>query len=332
MELNNFLGLKHYVSIVDRHESNGVERANKEILRHLKDYVFDTRVIDKWDNPIVLSTIKYFLNHLISAETGISPYEATFGSASDIQQKMLEIPPDFPKNHALLSILNDSITTANAVLSEYIAKTEERRSNNNKQQSYQPGDYVMYKVKDSKLKLKSTLLGPYKVISHINNNITVQHPCKTHTQVLHADTVYIFYGTAEQAMDAALRDDDQFFVTSILNYRGNPEKRSMMQFLVLYQDESTHWVPYSSDISTTEVFEHFCSTYPELQILLQHSSTQASYIRTLKAKHFPSSIQHTSAYMNLRAYGHQWYDEQNLSNVPYLVPCQLRKLVKNEII
>jgi hypothetical protein len=36
--------------------------------------------------------------------------------------------------------------------------------------------------------------------------------------------------------------------------------------------------------------------------------------------------------MNIRAYGYQWYDQQNLSNVPYLVPCQLRKLVKNEIV
>jgi hypothetical protein len=231
-------------------------------LRHLRDYVFDTRIIDKWDNPIVLSTIKYFLNHLISAETGVSPYEATFGSSSEMQQKMLEIPANFPKNHALLSILNDSITSANAVLSEYIAKTEARRSNNNKQQSYQSGDYVMYKAKDSQLKLKSVLLGPYRVISQENNNITVQHPCKNHTQVLHADSVYIFYGTEEQALDTALRDDDQFFVTSILNYRGNPEKRSEMQFLVLYQDDSTHWVNYSSDISSTEIFEIFLYNIP----------------------------------------------------------------------
>jgi chromatin remodeling complex protein RSC6 len=32
-ELNKLLGIQHYISIVDRHESNGVERVNKEIIR-----------------------------------------------------------------------------------------------------------------------------------------------------------------------------------------------------------------------------------------------------------------------------------------------------------
>ena len=330
-ELNKLLGIQHYISIVDRHESNGVERVNKEIIRHLRDYVYDTRIIDNWDNVIPLCTIKYFLNYMISSETGISPYEATFGSSAAYQQKLLEVPADFPKNNALLTLLNDSILAANTVLSEHIDKLDKQRTANNIPQSYVPGDYIMYKVKDSKLKLKSPMLGPYKVISQENNNITCKHPCKNHNQILHADSVYIFYGTEEQALDVALRDDDQFFVTSILNYRGNPEKRSDMQFLILYQDQSTHWVSYSSDINTTEAYEKFCSTYPELQILLQHSSQQSAYLRTLNAKNFPINIQHTSAFMNLRAYGAPWYDSQKLDNLPYIVPCQLRKIIKNKL-
>ena len=66
-----------------------------------------------------------------------------------------------------------------------------------------------------------------------------------------------------------------------------------MQFLVLYQDQSTHWVSYSNDINTTEAYEKLCSNYPELQILLQPSSQQAAYLRTLNAKIFPVNIQHT---------------------------------------
>ena len=268
---------------------------------------------------------------MISSETGISPYEATFGSSAAYQQKLLEVPTDFPKNSALLTLLNDSILAANAVLTEHIDKLDKQRTANNMRQTYVPGDYIMYKIKDSKLKLKSPMLGPYKVISQENNNITCRHPCKNYNQILHADSVYIFYGTAEQAMDAALRDDDQFFVTSILNYRGNPEKRSTVQFLVLYQDDSTHWVPYSADISNTAIFETFCSMYNELQILLQHSSKQAAYLRTLGAKKFPFDIQHTYAYMNLRAYGNDWYDSQKLDNLPYVVPCQLRKVINNKL-
>ena len=329
-DLNNYIGMKHYISIVDRHESNGVERTNKEILRHLTDYVYDTRIIDKWDDPIVISTIRYFLNHLISAETGISPYEATFGSTAYMQQNMLSIPKNFPKNSALLSILNDAILAANTVLSEHIERTEQRRAKENVLQKYQPGDYIMYKIQEKKLKLKSTYLGPYKVISQENNNITCKHPCKTQTQVLHAENVYIFYGTEEQAIDTALRDDDQYFVDAIINYRGDPLKRSQMEFLIRYQDDSTHWLPYSLDISTTEAFENYCVQYNELQILLQPASLQSTYLRTVNAKHFSPAIQHTKAYLNMRSYK-VWYDQNIKESITHLVPCKILSIVKKEI-
>ena len=35
--------------------------------------------------------------------------------------------------------------------------------------------------------------------------------------------------------------------------------------------------------------------------------------------------------MNLRAYGASWYDSQKLDNLLYLVPCQLRKIIKNKL-
>jgi hypothetical protein len=47
-ELNDWLGLRHFVSLVDVHESNGVERTNKEIMRHLRALVNDERLRDTW--------------------------------------------------------------------------------------------------------------------------------------------------------------------------------------------------------------------------------------------------------------------------------------------
>jgi hypothetical protein len=35
-QLNAWLGLEHLVSVVGRHESNGVEGTNKQIIRHLR--------------------------------------------------------------------------------------------------------------------------------------------------------------------------------------------------------------------------------------------------------------------------------------------------------
>jgi hypothetical protein len=39
--LNEWLGIRHIISLVDRHESNGVEQTNNQILRHLRTLVHD---------------------------------------------------------------------------------------------------------------------------------------------------------------------------------------------------------------------------------------------------------------------------------------------------
>ena len=46
-QLNEWLGVHHTVSLVDRHESNGVEAHNREILRHPRALIHDYRVIHK---------------------------------------------------------------------------------------------------------------------------------------------------------------------------------------------------------------------------------------------------------------------------------------------
>ena len=65
-EVNDWLGLRHFISLVDVHESNGVERTNKEVLRHL-------RALTNGDNLSMLllfnmrsmnvSTVKQVIQH-----------------------------------------------------------------------------------------------------------------------------------------------------------------------------------------------------------------------------------------------------------------------------
>ena len=47
-QLNKWLGIRHVVSLINRHESNGVEGTNKQLLRHLKTLVHDERIVQRW--------------------------------------------------------------------------------------------------------------------------------------------------------------------------------------------------------------------------------------------------------------------------------------------
>ena len=47
-KLSEWMGIKRVISLVDRHESNGVEGSNKQILRHLWTLVHDLRVPTRW--------------------------------------------------------------------------------------------------------------------------------------------------------------------------------------------------------------------------------------------------------------------------------------------
>ena len=48
IRLNKWFGIDELVSLVDIHQSNGVEPANKSILRHLRALTFDFRISINW--------------------------------------------------------------------------------------------------------------------------------------------------------------------------------------------------------------------------------------------------------------------------------------------
>ena len=96
--LNRWFGIHHRVSLVDRHESNGVEGTNKQVLRHIKAIVFDERLAHQWSHPTVLKWVEYVLNSFVNSETGVSPYCATFGS---FDEKYFKFPVNSDGNESL---------------------------------------------------------------------------------------------------------------------------------------------------------------------------------------------------------------------------------------
>jgi hypothetical protein len=79
--LNKYLGMEHVFSLVDRHESNGVERVIQEVLRHLRALVYEERLIGSWSKPIYRAAIKHIMNNApLSERGGFSANQLTYGT------------------------------------------------------------------------------------------------------------------------------------------------------------------------------------------------------------------------------------------------------------
>ena len=64
------VGIAHKVSLVDRHESNGVEPYNREIKRHLSTLLKEKRLADNWSRSEVIDLIQLELNTFPRRSTG----------------------------------------------------------------------------------------------------------------------------------------------------------------------------------------------------------------------------------------------------------------------
>jgi hypothetical protein len=149
--LNEWFGIHHRVSLVDRHESNGVEGANKQILRHLKTLLCDERINKRWSVPSVIGWVSFIMNSFDDSESGLSPYVLTFGSdvsrylnfpASGIKS---DTAPEFVKQ------LDADLAAVRAVALEYQQSLVEKRVDKTfVQNMYQPGDLVLLHLPTSR--------------------------------------------------------------------------------------------------------------------------------------------------------------------------------------
>jgi hypothetical protein len=147
-KVNAWLGIRHKLSLVDVHESNGVERTNQEILKLLRTLVNDERIRKQWSKPWNIGLVEFQLNSRISTETSHSAFELTFGT-DDARHFQLpevlspdEITSDYLKN------LNQTLRAVRELTSkhqeELIADRTKHNPEPGKQNVYQPGDLVLY--------------------------------------------------------------------------------------------------------------------------------------------------------------------------------------------
>lgn len=328
-QLNDWFGIHHRFSLVDRPQSNGVEGTNKQIVRHLQALVLDKRVGKQWSDPVNLSLVLYIINSHKSSETGLVPLQATFGDQSAI---FFNFPHELPSNqqpHEYIRKLNDNLTLLRKISDEFQAKIIAKRTAPTPaalQNSYQPGDFVLFDI-DPKVALPTKLTprykGPFQVLKQVKNDVTCRHVVQGQVYHFHVDRLKLFYGDQQAAYDLALSDANQYVIDRILAYRGEPHLRTSLDFKVRFADSDVLWLPYSLDLAASLPFEDFCRSKPELCQALLTTRDAAKRKTSINTTAIAIDL-NTMAYVDLRFFGSAWYhalDLPDADHLRYVLPC-----------
>ena len=309
--LNAWFGVTHQTSLVDVHTSNGVENTNGRILRFLRTLVAEFGIKKKWSKPSILYAIQFHLNDFLNSEFGIRPFDATFGTESGAYFLLPTSMPPHVASNERLKLLNDDLRLVRELSYKHKAKIIESRlpSNPVSQNKFQPGDLVLYHVVKPRVsKLSPVYAGPFEVLSHYQNDVSCRHLVLHYVEKFHVDKLGMFHGTPEDGFKMALLDRDQHVVLLIDAHRGVPSRRTGMEFGTRFADGDYVWLPYSTDIASTEAFEKYCRRLTELQFLLITVKEAQIRVKLLNTNVIPA-IPTTEFFLDLRYFGEKYYDD-----------------------
>jgi len=334
-QLNQWLGIKHVVSLVDRHESNGVEGTNKQLLRHLKTLVHDERLVNRWSDPTILCLVTFAINDAINSETGVRPFDAKFGSEDGPYLQLPDSLVPSEVTNAWVRALDADLRHIRAVsgkfqaelISQRLAATPEETQN-----VFQPGDLVLFQRNPENVlptKLSSPFTGPYRVIQQRKNDVECKHLVMGTIKWFHVTRVKMFHGSEEDGYKAALLDADQHVIRQILQWKGDPLKRTTMEFKVEFADGDVIWIPYSKDLDDSVQYGDFIESHSVLYPLRFKASMVSKQLNSIRKQPIISVRPDDIVYVELRcAFGVEWYDTLDIPNkydVLYMVVVQYLK-------
>jgi RNase H-like domain found in reverse transcriptase len=319
--LNRWLGIRHKVSLIGRHESNGCEGSGKQYIRHLKALVADERLSHKWSDDTVLPLINFELASYPTSETGgYTPFQLKYGTRDASYFRLPEGLAPGDNVPAIIRALDENIRTVrdrSLALQKDIAA--ERRSQDKPHAVYEPGDLILWNPRETPSdhlthKLDPDWMGPYEVISHIKNDVACRHLVLHTTHKFHVTRVKPFFGSHDEAIRCAKLDQNQYYIRTIKGYTGNPHVRSTMTFTVVFEDGEVD-VPWNADLANTQQYEEFINDRSELFPLRFTAAQAKSRIAAMNKLAITTVAPGDVLYLSLRYFDgtdRMWYDGLDL--------------------
>ena len=271
-EFIKLLGCENITTLAYSKEENAiVERANKEVLRHLRNILFDRQIKNIWSD--VLPLVQRIMMSQKIESIGLSPAELVFGNSLNLDRGIFLpfLPKDTEHREITLSEWTAKLYSAQSRLL-YLAEQNQRQNDythmNRAQDDnvviteFQPNSYVLVEYPQTPLgkrppsKIHPILKGPYRIINKSGlNEYTVQDLVqnKVFPVQVHRLRPFNYIQEHTNPHDVAIRDTDSYVVDHIRAHRGDTKKLTSLEFLV-------HWRDYDDSAETWEPWKNLRTT------------------------------------------------------------------------
>ena len=150
------------------------------------------------------------------------------------------------------------------------------------------------------------------MIEQVSNVVHCEHLALRFIKEFHVERLKLYYGRRQDAFELVMIDGGQHLVDSVLGWRGNPDKRTTMEFDVKFADGDIVPLPWTPDLHSTQQFEVFCDQDP-LLFPLRYSAKEA-HQRIMEMSRLPITLVRPGdeSYLDLRYFSTLWYDQLEL--------------------
>ena len=291
-------------------EENGiVERANKEVLRHLRNLVASLKSFDNWSTALV-PIIRRIVNSSIHSAIGVSPAEIIFGKSVNLHANLMfsESRLQLGENvsnwiQQLSQIQEDILRAANQHQDNVdYNNLSKRTSEDHTITNFSVGTYVLVapdphsSVGVSKLNLKWR--GPFQIIQNTSPSYVIKDLVDNHQETLHITRLKQYFHDPRNynLLDIAMIDNREF---EIHGYIG---ARKSLDFLVEWKnlpDSENRWIPWD-EIYTSSILH--------------------DYLRSKKlARLIPSRLRSSTSISTDSTSEHNMTDMSNTESIPDIV-------------
>jgi hypothetical protein len=258
-----------YTTAYSKEENGLVERANKEVMRHLRAIIFDNLVLDNWSKAIPL--VSRIMNTSIHSSLQVAPADLLFGNAINLERGLLyPFTEESDKKINLGSYADKMLNLQKHIMDVAFRSQQEKDLAHminypTERTEYSINSYVLL---DSGPSQKTNTLhkGPFRVINFMDSTYTIENLVNHRQFKVHISRLrpFFFDSSIIDPADVARRDYQEFVVESIIDHQGNPQQKSTLRFLV-------RWAGYDSSEDTWEPWAHLRDTQALMDYLQTHN-------------------------------------------------------------